>query len=311
MANQAIIPYLTTLHYTEMDPVLIPQYISRFMDDWPFEETIKNYEQPVKYRQVWLQDDAIREQIKTNYTPVVYKLFRCDGSEVYSQNFDTKQQDADNPGTYIRQVDLDLATFDPGAYYAQINIGSGPLVFVSDPFVISATAPNTVLLEFSHYEKFGDIYFGSPFNPMFRAPAVLDYNDTASRDTIYEDDPANETLLQSIPYRIFDFKLGGARGVPPWLADKVKRIFCCQDVRIDGRYFTKQDGQKWDRSEQALYPMQAWTMQLREKLNRDSMIYENDAPIIGVAAAGLIVSPKGFGMGDNSGSDYIEISSLT
>lgn len=311
MANRATIPYLTIGHYVEMDPALIPQYISKFMDDWRFEETIKNYEQPVKYRQVWLQDDAIREQIKTNYTPVVFKLMRCDGSEAYSQNFDTKQQDVDNPGTYIRQVDLDLAPFNPGTYYTQINIGSVPFVLVSDPFVIATSAPNTALLEYSHYEKFGGIYFGAPYNPTLRVPAVLDYNDTASRDTIYEDDPANETLLQSIPYRIFDFKLGGARGVPPWLADKVKRIFCCQDVRIDGRYFTKQDGQKWERSEQALYPMQSWTIQLREKLNRDELIYENDSQVIGVAAAGLIVSPKGFGIDDNSGTDYIEISSLT
>lgn len=311
MPNNAIIPYLTTLHYTEMDPVFIPQYISRFMDDWAFEDTIRNYQQPVKFRQPWLPDDAIREQIKTNYTPVIYKLFRCDGLEIYSQPFDNKQQDEDNPGTYIRQVDMDLATFPVGTYYATINIGSGPFVLVSDPFQIVTDAPNTVLLEFSHYEKSGGLYFGSPFNPMFRAPAVVDYNDTASRDTIYTDDPENETLLQSIPYRIFDFKLGGARGVPPWFADKVKRIFCCQDVRIDGRYFTKQDGQKWERSEQALYPMQSWTLQLREKLNRDSQIYENDAQIIGIAAAGLIVSTKGFGIADDSGDDYLEIASVT
>lgn len=311
MPNSAIIPYLTTLHYTEMDPVLIPQYVSKFLDDWAFEATIKNYEQPVIFRQVWLQDDAIREQIKTNYTPVVYKLHRCDGSEIYSQAFDNKQQDEDNPGTYIRQVDLDLATFPPGFYYATINIGSGPFVLMSDPFQIATEAPNTLLIEISHYEKFGGLYFGSPFTPMFRAPAVLKYNDTLSRDTIYTDDPENETLLQSIPYRIFDFILGGARGVPPWLSDKLKRMFCCQDVRIDGRYFTKQDGQKWERSEQALYPMQSWTLQLREKLNRDGMIYENDAAIIGTAVAGLIVGTKGFGIEDNSGEDYLEISSVT
>lgn len=311
MANRVTIPLLTTTKWVQILPVDIPQYISKFMDDNQFADTILNYEQPVIYKQVWLKDDAIRNQIKTNYGPVTLKLFRCDGSQVYSASYDTKQQDADNPGTYIRQSDLDLATFAEGDYYFQTNIGSGPFVLVSEPFKISTTAPNTLLAEFSHFEKFGGIYFQSPFQPSLRFPGVLKYSDTVSRDTIYEDDPADETLLRSVPYRIWDLKIGGAAGIPPWLADKIKRIFCCSDVRLDGRYFTKVEGAKWERTEQALYPMQGWKIQLREKLNRDELIFDNDAAVIGIAAAGLIVSTKSFGIDDHSAEDYLEISSAT
>lgn len=310
MANRATIPLLTTTKWVELLPVNIPQYISKFMDDFLFSETILDYEQPVTYKQAWLTSDAVRDQIKTNYGPVVLKLFRCDGSPVYSQNYDTKQQDADNPGTYIRQSDVDMITFATGDYYFQTNIGSGPFVLVSEPFKIATEVKNSLLLEYSHFEKTGGVYFQAPFNPSLRIPGVLKYNDTLSRDTIYEDDPADETLLRSVPYRVFDLKIGGASGIPPWLADKIKRIFCCSDVRIDGRYFTKMEGQKWERTEQALYPMQGWKIQLREKLNRDERIFDNDAVVKGVAAAGLIVSTRGFGINE-TGSDYLEIDSLT
>ena len=311
MANTLIIPYLNPVSFKQLNPTLIPQYVSKHMDDFLFTETIRDHQQPVNYYATWLKNDAIRLQIKTNYTPVVLKLKRCDGSEVYSQNFDTKQQDEDNPGTYLRQVDLDLSIYDSGFYYLEIRVGSVPLGFVSEPFKISDESKNTILIEYSHFEKRGDIYFQSPFSPNLRVPAVIDYNDTLSKDVVFEDEPLSETLLKSTPFRIMDFKLGNAAGVPPWLSDKVKRIFGCSSLRLDGRYYTKQDGDKWERFEQKDYPMHGWAIKLRETYNRDSVTYENDSEVIGIAAAGLIVSTKGFGMNDNSGTDYIEIESLT
>jgi hypothetical protein len=307
MANQIYIPYLNPCHYVEMDPVLIPQYVSKHMDDYLFASTIRPHQQTVPYLHKWSVNDAIREQIKTNYGPVVLKMKRCDGSEVYSQNFTTRQEDADRPGTFLRQTDLDLATFAPGFYYREIHIGSNPAkVLVCDPFEIATSVPSTLYLEYSHFEKYQGTYFQSPFNPTLRVPAVIDYNDTASKDTIYEDEPLSETMLKSTPYRLYDFKLGGSRGVPPWLADKVKRIFGCSDLRADGRYYTKSEGAKWERTERDNYPMHGWQIQLRDAQNKEEMIYENDAQVIGIAAAGLIVSTKHFGISD-TGSDYLEI----
>lgn len=310
MSNKATIPLLTPTKWTQMSPDQVPQYVSRYMDDHRFVDTILDYEQPVIYKQAWLLSDAIRDQIKTNYGPVTVKLFRCDGSQIYSAPYDTRQQDADNPGTYIRQTDIDLSVFQTGDYYLQTNIGSGPFVLISEPFKIATEVKNSLLLEYSHFEKFGGVYFQSPFTPSLRIPGVLKYNDTASRDTIYEDDPADETLLRSVPYRIFDLKIGGATGIPPWLADKIKRIFCCSAVRIDGRYYTKAEGAKWERTEQALYPMQGWKIQLRLKFNEDELTFENDAAVIGIAAAAIFVGGKGFGIFDTD-NDYLEIESLT
>lgn len=309
MPNKAIIPLLTPTKWKEMLPADIPQYVSKFLDDWNFDETILNYEQPATFYNSWLQVDAVRDQIKTNYGPVTIKLFRCDGSQVYSAPYTTKQQDADNPGTYIRQNDIDLAPFLVGSYYWQTNIGSGPFVLVSEPFKIVSEAPNTLLLEYTHFEKFGGVYFQSPFSPTLRIPAVLKYNDTPSIDTIYADDSQDQTLLRSVPYRIYTLIMGHSAGMPPWLADKIKRIFCCSDVRIDGRYYTKADGAKWERTEQGLYPMQGWRIQLREKFNQDELVFENDAAVKGIAAAAIFVGGKGFGIFDED-SDFLEIESL-
>lgn len=310
MSNILYQPYMNPIKFHELNPTLIPQYISKHMDDWMFEKTIQPWEQPVVFRQLWGKEDAIRLQYESNYQPITLKLFKCNGEEVYSQNMQVLQENFFRPGFFIKQSDLDLSAFEEGYYYLTITSEGTELSLISEPFEILEDVPETLYIEFQNNETFGGIRFSSPFFPAIRIPAWLKYTDTASKDTIYEDDPLNQELLKSIPYRVWTLFVGGHKGIPAWLADKIKRIFCCSDIRIDGRYFTKTEGGKWESFENDGYPMSGWKIDLRERYNRDSLIYENDVEIIGVAAAGLIVDTKGFGMNDDTGDDYLEIESL-
>ena len=55
--------------------------------------------------------------------------------------------------------------------------------------------------------------------------------------------------------------------------------------------------------------MKGWAIELREKLNRDGLIIENDNIIEGIAAAALIIDNKGFGI-DGGPTSYQEINYL-
>jgi hypothetical protein len=308
--NQILQPYLNPEKFVAVQPADVPQYISRHMDDWLFKNTQRSFEQPVNFLKPWLMDDSIRLQFTSNFVPLTLKLFTCKGKEVYSLNIDTKQQDFFKPDFFIRQVELDLGSLnlDAGEYYLRIPEAS----WIAEPFELLEEAENTCYLEYKNSNFYSGVNFNIPFAPAIRVPGILKYEKPGSRDVIYPDQDESETILSSVPYRVVKFILGGQRGVPPWMIDKVARIFGCDELKIDGRLYTKADGANWEPiGEINGYPMSGWSIELREKLNRDSLIYENDVEIMGVAAAGLIVDTKGFGMDDETSNDYLEIDSLT
>lgn len=306
MSNRIYQPLINPIKFVLIGPTDIPQYVSRHMDDWLFRETRKSWEQGVNYISEWLTDDSRRLQYVSNFGPLTRKIYDCKGKLIYSVLFDTKQEDKFKPGYFIRQSELDLNIFEPGVYYERIP----ELSWISEPFEILEEAPNTVYIEFRNDEYYQGMNFDVPFDPTIRVPGILKYKNPGSKDVIYPDQDEAETMLHSTPFRIWQFILGGQRGVPPWLIDKIARIFGCSDLKIDGRYFTKNESANWEAAELDGYPMAGWSIELREKYNRDSLIYDNDVEIIGIAAAGLIADTKGFGMNDNSGNDYLEIASL-
>lgn len=313
MSNRLIIPLLNPDHSVQVFPeVNIPAYQSKHMDDYPFYDTIKPYDQHVRFWLRRLNTDMFKLQYTSNYSPITLKMFRCDGSEIYSIDFDTLQQDTDNPGFYIRQVELSLNIFPLGQYYFEVQAGSGPdIIRRFDPFILSDSLPETLLIEYSHFEKKGGIWFQSPVVLNLRVPGVIHYDETKSIDTIYPDQDENEELLHSTPYRVSRLSIGGAIGIPPWLKDILSRIFGCSDVKIDGRYYTKEAEAVWERNEVDHYPLRGYSILLRDKFNRDSQIVDNDAVLKGIAAAGLLVGQKGFGLDDTDGGDtYLPIDSL-
>lgn len=303
MANILKGSYINPVQTYELGRVNLPQYASKFMDDFLFVDQIKPWEQPVNFVTKWLKADGIRTQYETNYTPIQLQVLKSDGQKVYEQAFDQKQQNFFDPAFYIQQSELDANILDYGCYNLR-TVTTG-LTLASEKIEICEELPNTLLLEYSHYERYQNMYFQAPFAPMLRVPATLKYKKTALKSTVYEDQPLNQTMVRAIPYRTFDFMIGGATGVPPYLIDKVARIFGCNEVKIDGRYYTKNgEGEEFEANELEGYPMAGWKIELREKYNRDGSIHENDVQIIGKNIAAAVILNKGFGT-DNGDYDTI------
>lgn len=306
MANILRDSFINPLKTYDLDYTPLPQYQSRFQDDVPFVDTIKSWQQQLQFPIQYLKADAVRQQYETNYTPLEMKVYDCDGLLILTQNFDTKQQNFFDPDFYIRQIAIDLADFDYGCY--RFDTVAGSLVLRSECVEVCEDLPDTYLLEYSHYERYQGMYFQAPFAPMLRVPAWLKYEKTAMKSTVYEDQPLNETMVKAIPYRIFKFIVGGKVGVPPWLIDKVSRIFGCNEVKIDGRYYTKAgDGAEFEPNELEGYPMSGWACEIREKYNRDGVIYESDIIVAGKNIAAAVIGAKGFGTNTDDYDNILDV----
>ena len=308
MANIIKQSFLNPVKFQLINPIEIPQYVSKHMDDWLFKNTQRSFEQTVNYKDIWSIQDPIRLQYISNFGPLNLKLFSCNGVEIYSIPFQTRQQDFFNPGYYIRQIELDLNSLsglEEGYYYLTIPEAG----WISEPFEVAEDVENTLFTEYSHSERYGGIIFDSPFSPAIRIKGILKYDQPSSIDTVYDDEEQSETMLRSIPFRVWKLIIG-SKGIPPYLIDKLNRILGCDSLKIDGRFYTKAEGAKWEEVELDSYPMSGWAINLRETLNREETIYENEVEIIGKAAMMQVIDTKGFGI-DDSGVDFLEISDIS
>lgn len=306
MANILIDSFINPVSFHAVDPNPLPQYYTRWFDEWRFCRTIRSEEQRVCFEQPWGVNDSIRLQYTSNFNPIVLRLYNEAGELMLTQNCNTYQQDAYRPSYYIRQAEIDLLPYPPGRYFLT-RLAAGVLTY-SDPFEITEDMENTVLWEYTNDEPYQEIKFFAPFSPMIRVPGILKYLKPGMRRTAYTDQLLNVVNVNAVPFRVWQFILGGIGGVPPALIDKLSRIFGCRTLKGDGRLFTMNDGADWDKNELEQYPMQGWAIEMVETLNRAALTTENETVIEGINAAALIMDNyKAVGLGDNNGNDYQEI----
>jgi hypothetical protein len=298
-------PYLNPVQFTKIVPDEIPQYISRHLDDWQFPDTIHDFEQQVCWYQQWQTTDSIRLQFQSNYSPLNIKLIRAeDDVVVYDVNLAVVRTNMDDPDYKIYQADIALNPFPAGYYYLKLSIGiGGVLTLVSNVLKISEIIENSLLLEYQHQKFRCDVFFETGFSPSIRIPAILKMKPPGSIDTIYEDQESNMTMLKSVPYSLWNLSIG-PEGIPPAQIKRLNFMLGCSSTRLDGRYYTKNEGAKLEENTVEFYPMSGWSIELREKLNRSSVIYENEMVIDSTIAVVANVDSKGFSPNDAGGSVY-------
>lgn len=306
MANILIDSLANPVRFYERDPVRPAQYFTRWFDTWQFCKTIQPWEQSVCFFQPWGNDDPIRLQYTSNFLPIILRLYNEKGELMIQQNCNTYQQDQFRPTFYIRQAEVDLTPYPPG-YYFMTREAAGVLTY-SDPFEILEDLAKTTLFEYSNDEPYQELKFFVPFSPAIRVPGIFKYDSPGLKNTIYVDQLLNVTMVNSVPYRLWEFILGGEIGVPPWFIDKVSRIFGCRTLKGDGRLFTVNEGAGWEKVELESYPLAGYSIEMRETLNREAITTENEVVVEGARIAALIMDNyKAVGLGDNNGNDYQEI----
>jgi hypothetical protein len=171
---------------------------------------------------------------------------------------------------------------------------------------------DTVLIEYTNSFYYAEAIFATGWAPNFRVEGWFKKQPPASKDELYEDQPLNQTMLFSDPFRVRKFIIGPGTGVPPWTPDKLIWIMGCTEVYYDGRRFTKVDGAKFAEEELDNYPFAGYSIDLRETNRRSSRLYPLDPSVGGKKLlVSMNVETEGFADTDNGGSsNVIEIKSV-
>jgi hypothetical protein len=304
MSNLIIIPFINPVKYTESQFADLPEYQSKHMDDYPYFETIKKYEQHRRFFQPWGSSDSIYQQVFSNVGPVTLNVKDCHGNILLSQNFIQRQEDENNPTLFLYESDLDLAPFGARKFYLEIAF-AGTYKVISEPMEILSDTSETIFAEYTNTPFYEGLIFQDGFKPGIRFYGRLKYKKTSSIVTSYEDDPLDAEILNARNFRLFTLFISSASGIPDYFADKLARVLHVNDLWIDGRAYSCLVN---DLSENTVefYPMKGWSVEIRERYNRTAKYFSTDVNTNQQVVMMANVESKGF-IPDDEGGSFFQI----
>lgn len=275
MSYGTAISLLNPIHFVPLGYVQPPQYNFIHMDNdwfinrvnfWPFKED---------YFQKWQTNDTISLQCLTNgLAPVQVQVYNDSGNVIDTFNF-TSISDTASGSLSLWQATYSLAALAEGYYYLVLTAGTGATTtaFISEGIWLKAKHDNTILFEYTNTRNRQATIFSSGFVPSFRVEGWLEEPDTQSKFSTFEDQPANIVLINGIPYQVYTLSVGSAKGIPDYARRLLERIMLLSDVKIDGKYFTRNGDAKFERGDVPGWPMNPWKLKIRDKFNLDAMSF--------------------------------------
>lgn len=249
-------------------------YNFRHMDTNNFEDQSTRYTDYKPYGQKWQTSDNIHLQcISRDLGPVqvdvINKHDRVFGSYPLSQ---VVTSTVSSP-YQLFQGDINLSVFDSGCYRLRCTagIGSTTVVFLSEWLNIAEIWSKTLLFQYTNTRNQAGTIFTTGYTPSFRIEGnIIDFV-PRSRFSSYEDEPANQYLLEGVPYRQFTLFAGDSFGLPPWAIDKLNRIMTLNTVLIDGKQFVRTEGAQFESVNRINgVPGTWWRLEVREAFNLDN-----------------------------------------
>lgn len=259
----------------KLNPIRILKADENFMVD-----SLPNHETKVNYLQKFQNSDNIRLQfhaIKGNYffsaTAYIKDVY---GSVVKTILCYEKISNVVSDYTCF-EINQTLSGIAEGIYFVQINIvkaNNNDVILLSEPIHIKATHENTVLFEYYNDENEFDVIFDEAlshtvkFQLRVEGGFASDGFSPASKDTVYRNEIYDNVLLSSIPFATKKLTIGSSFGVPNWIIDIINRCFSCNNVKIDGLNYCKNDGSKLEAARlDKYYPFSGWIIDLVDSEN--------------------------------------------
>ena len=294
--SRLTIPFINALQLVEIAPSQIRQYQTRHMDDYLHYNRLNEW-QSGSYTSPYLRSDSIYLQFQTNTGQPTITVIDCAGNIIIGpQLMIQRQQNPYDPGTYIYESATSLNACQEGVTY-WFKITTSTITLISEPILIYEDFANSLLIQYKHRKFYADVIFETGIEMNIRIPGILRQKPPAAKDTVYEDQVLDMTMIKSIPYRLWEVYLGAGIRVPDYMIDKLNRVLGCSSVRIDGRYYSKNEGFKWEQvDEEQNSTFYAYKGELREMINRNTNEF--------VVIAGL-VDLKGFADTSESASSNI------
>lgn len=274
MANQIEIPDLNPIEFYEMTPAEVPQYISKPYGKYPFlvQNRNRKWLNQVGYKQKWQTSDVTYLQFTSNFEPIQVDVIDCYNISRITQNSLQIRANKYMPGYYLYQNAISWATIPPDkTYWITITLPDGK-VWVSEPLEVKVRHDNTVYIEYRHSRYHGDVIFETGIKFAFRVEATIGFLKPGTVSTFYKDQKYNPYLLAAKKFRGWPFNIGGTRGCPDWVYDKIAGIWTCNDVTIDGISYARTSDEDFEFKTEERYLLRGAVMNIFEGINRGSKV---------------------------------------
>lgn len=283
VANQIFIAHTCPLQFVPNGITRNPQYNFVHMDDDWYINQVQFWVHKENYFQKWQLNDSIPIQILTNSIGSANVLiYDCKARLIATVPMIAVSGPLQAP--YI-QLEATIHPISLGltaqVYYVVIQAG-GATPVISEGIQFATSWPVSLLLQYSNTSNKQSTVWSTGYRGAFRAEGWIDEFSAESKFTTYEDQPADITLLNAIPYRKFRLNISAPKGVPDWVWDKVKRILLLDTVTIDGHAYTLEENAKAEVKKTDSWPKRYWSIEIREAKNSEGVTFD---------ASGVVVSP--------------------
>lgn len=302
MAFGVTVPRLNPVQFVPMTAVIDPRYNSRNMDqDWYINQ-ISRWSSKRNYFQKWQTNDTISFQLWANaFGPATISFIDCNGKAVLGMTglAMTKINDPAVKAPYIAyQISIPLNTLGAGTYYMIATIGDGSVItqMISEGLDVKVMHADTVLCEYKNTKNKQTVVFTNGFAPSIRVEGCILRMVPGMNLSAYEDEPAEEFIIDGIPYRKFTLQLGSdGTPVPPWVVDKMNRIMGLNTTIFDGVQMSRNGDVSFEPVSFPGEALQYWNIEVRQTKNDEQSTLTPDGALETNLFAVYNLDTKSFG----------------
>lgn len=233
-------------------------YHSKPFDLETYKESIFDFQTNRCFFQKFQTNDITRIQFLSDFIPVIRIFNTTTGTQSGVPFFNMGISFPDFTFK-VYEADIDFSLYGEGIIYLTIQYIDVTLkTWISEPIDVQEKWENTVLFEVRNDENAFSFVFDTGIVIKSRVEAIIDNFIPKADRIVYNDQTRNATLLSGIPFREFRLNIGGRAGISDWLIDKINRMFACNQVKIDGEYYTASEGAEWEPNRDEEYPLAGW-----------------------------------------------------
>jgi hypothetical protein len=301
VANELEISILNPLNYREITSTQAAQYNSRHIDSFLFKDVLYSWQAPACFVQPFQLNDTLRQQVVSGTGPVSMRLYPHTDGPFITVAFNQKQQDRHRIGRYIFESNYALSNLGEGFYRPTLVVG-GVEKWEGEWLWIKEKHEDSLLVEYFHTDKkYGFHFLASGMQLSVRTFGSIDVEDFNFTEAIYTDEEENSELLNSVAYDLSRFYINDHHGTTTAWAKKFSRILGCNELKIDGRFYTKSaEGatfEKIDSEAGRISAKKGWSILLRNRFNKQTFTSIDEIQAIRQAGVVYHTGMKAFGPG--------------
>jgi len=205
------------------------------------------------YFQKFIEDDVTYLQVLLDpllVTDLALELFDVyTDALVHTYTFVDTLKTTEYEGiTYeVWQAELAFTGITAGKYYLQLSYFDDTQTQILQSPIEVGDFPDTLLIEYRNSLNKFSIIFDTDIVFNLRVEGIIKDYVPQFEDTTYNDEIHEQTLLDSVYFDQLKLYVPGLQGyIPAYMAKRVNIALGCDTVLIDGEYYARLEGAKWD-----------------------------------------------------------------